>query len=82
MIAGWSLLGAYFAFTITTSMTAFYIFGANFLQAIGLWQTTPTIAPWLIAIFSVVVCLLMALSPVKTSMRTLLWVEQVLTWPR
>jgi amino acid transporter len=76
VIAGWSLLGAYFAFTITTSMTA-GIFGANFLQAIGLWKTTPTIAPWLIALFSVVVCLIMALSPVKTSMRTLLWVEVV-----
>ncbi len=51
------------------------IFGANFLQAIGLWNTTPTIAPWLIALFSVAVCLVMALSPVRTSMRTLLWVE-------
>ena len=68
------LLGAYFAFTITTSMTA-GIFGANFLQAIGLWNTTPTIAPWLIALFSVAVCLVMALSPVRTSMRTLLRVE-------
>jgi amino acid transporter len=74
VVAGWSLLGAYFAFTITTSMTA-GIFGANFLQAIGLWQTTPTIAPWLIALFSVAVCLVMAISPVKRSMRTLLWVE-------
>jgi amino acid transporter len=74
VVAGWSLLGAYFAFTITTSMTA-GIFGANFLQAIGLWHTTPTIAPWIIAILSVAVCLVMALSPVRTSMRTLLWVE-------
>jgi amino acid transporter len=74
VVAGWSLLGAYFAFTITTSMTA-GIFGANFLQAIGLYQTTPTIAPWLIALFSVAICLVMALSPVKRSMRTLLWVE-------
>ena len=74
VVAGWSLLGAYFAFTITTSMTA-GIFGASFLQAIGLWQTTPTIAPWLIALFSVAVCLVMAISPVKRSMRTLLWVE-------
>src|ERR1700730_14599840 len=55
VIAGWSLLGAYFAFTITTSMTA-GIFGASFLQAIGLWRTTPTIAPWLIALASGAVC--------------------------
>jgi amino acid transporter len=74
VIAGWSLLGAYFAFTITTSMTA-GIFGANFLQAIGLWSKTPTIAPWLIALGSVAVCLVLAISPVKRSMRTLLWVE-------
>ncbi len=74
VVAGWSLLGAYFAFTITTSMTA-GIFGASFLQAIGLWHTTPTIAPWLIALGSVAVCLAMAISPVKRSMRTLLWVE-------
>jgi amino acid transporter len=74
VVAGWSLLGAYFAFTITTSMTA-GIFGASFLQAIGLWHTTPAIAPWLIAVGSVAVCLAMAISPVKRSMRTLLWVE-------
>ena len=74
IVAGWSLLGAYFAFTITTSMTA-GIFGASFLQAIGLWHTTPTIAPWLIALGSVAGCLAMAISPVKRSMRTLLWVE-------
>src|SRR5580693_3960095 len=74
VVAGWALLGAYFAFTITTSMTA-GIFGANFLQAIGLWNTTPTIAPWLIALASVAVCLVLAISPVKRSMRTLLWVE-------
>src|ERR1700729_1296558 len=74
VVAGWSLLGAYFAFTITTSMTA-GIFGASFLQAIGLWKTTPTLAPWLIALGSVVVCLVMAISPVKRSMRALLWVE-------
>lgn len=74
VVAGWALLGAYFAFTITTSMTA-GIFGANFLQAIGLWSTTPTIAPWLIALASVAVCLVLAISPVKRSMRTLLWVE-------
>jgi amino acid transporter len=74
VVAGWSLFGAYFAFIITTSMTA-GIFGASFLQAIGLWHTTPTIAPWLIALGSVAVCLVMAISPVKRSMRTLLWVE-------
>ena len=74
VVAGWALLGAYFSFTITTSMTA-GIFGANFLQAIGLWNTTPTIAPWLIALASVAVCLVLAISPVKRSMRTLLWVE-------
>jgi amino acid transporter len=76
VVAGWSLFGAYFAFIITTSMTA-GIFGANFLQAIGLWHTTPSIAPWVIALASVAACLAMAISPVKRSMRTLLWVEVV-----
>jgi amino acid transporter len=74
VVAGWSLLGAYFAFTITTSMTA-GIFGADFLRVLGLWSTTPAIAPWLIALGSVAVSLVLAISPVRRSMRTLLWVE-------
>ena len=44
VVAGWSLLGAYFAFTITTSMTA-GIFGASFLQAIGLGAPHPPSRP-------------------------------------
>jgi amino acid transporter len=74
VIAGWSLLGAYLSFIVTTSMTA-GIFGASFLEDVGLYKATPDIVPWILALMSVIVALVLGVSPVKTSMKTLLWVE-------
>lgn len=74
VVAGWSLLGAYLSFMLTTSMTA-GIFGAEFLRGLGLYETTPDIVPWIIALVSVGIATLLAISPVKKSMATLLWVE-------
>ncbi|WP_142271256.1 APC family permease [Mycobacterium sp. AT1] len=74
VVAGWSLLGAYLSFMLTTSMTA-GIFGAEFLRGLGLYETTPAIVPWIIALVSVGIATLLAISPVKKSMATLLWVE-------
>ncbi|MGO4856316.1 APC family permease [Arthrobacter sp. 2MCAF14] len=76
VIAGWSLLGAYLAFIITTAMTA-GIFGADFLRFLGVYDTTPDIVPWLLALFSLGIALILGVSPIKTSMKTLLWVEIV-----
>jgi amino acid transporter len=78
VVAGWSLLGAYLSFMLTTSMTA-GIFGAEFLRGIGLYETTPGIVPWIIALVAVGIATLLAISPVKKSMATLLWVEIVTT---
>jgi amino acid transporter len=74
VVAGWSLLGAYLSFMLTTSMTA-GIFGAEFLRGLGLYETTPGIVPWIIALVAVGIATLLAISPVKKSMATLLWVE-------
>jgi amino acid transporter len=74
VVAGWSLLGAYLSFMLTTSMTA-GIFGAEFLRGLGLYETTPGIVPWIIALVAVGLATLLAISPVKKSMATLLWVE-------
>jgi amino acid transporter len=74
VVAGWSLLGAYTSFVVTTAITA-GIFGANFLGALGVWHTAPTIAPWLLALATVLGCIWMAIFPVKRSTRLLLWVE-------
>ena len=74
VVAGWSLLGAYTSFVVTTAITA-GIFGANFLGALGVWHTAPKIAPWLLALVTVVVCIWMAIFPVKRSTSLLLWVE-------
>ena len=74
VVAGWSLLGAYLSFMLTTSMTA-GIFGAEFLRGLGLYDTTPGIVPWVIALVAVGLATLLAISPVKKSMATLLWVE-------
>jgi amino acid transporter len=74
VVAGWSLLGAYLSFMLTTTMTA-GIFGAEFLRGLGLYGTTPGIVPWIIALLAVGIATLLAISPVKKSMTTLLWVE-------
>jgi amino acid transporter len=78
VVAGWSLLGAYLSFMLTTSMTA-GIFGADFLRGLGLYETTPDIVPWIIALAAVGIATLLAISPVKRSMATLLWVEILTT---
>lgn len=74
VVAGWSLLGAYLSFMLTTTMTA-GIFGAEFLRGLGVYESTPDIVPWIIALVVVGIATLLAISPVKKSMATLLWVE-------
>jgi amino acid transporter len=65
VVAGWGLLGAYLSFIITTAI----------LRVLGLWATTPGLAPWVIALGAVAISLVLGVAPVKTSMKTLLWVE-------
>jgi amino acid transporter len=74
VVAGWGLLGAYLAFIITTATTA-GIFGADFLRVLGLYHTTPGYAPWIIALIAVAISLVLGIFPVKSSMKTLLWIE-------
>jgi amino acid transporter len=74
VVAGWSLLGAYTAFVVTTAITA-GIFGTNFLQTIGIWHTAPLIVPWILGLATIVGCVWMAIFPVKRSTSLLLWVE-------
>lgn len=74
VVAGWSLLGAYLAFIVTTSITA-GIFGADFFRVLGLYHETPSIVPWILALVAVLISLVLGISPVKSSMKTLLWIE-------
>lgn len=74
VVAGWTLLGAYLSFIVTTSMTA-GIFGADLLRVLGLYNKTPDIVPWLLAIVTVVISLVLGLSPIKQSAKVLLWIE-------
>ena len=74
VVAGWGLLGAYLSFIITTATTA-GIFGADFLRVLGLYKTTPGYAPWIIALLAVAISLTLGIFPVKSSMKTLLWIE-------
>lgn len=74
LVAGWGLLGAYCAFSITTSMTA-GIFGSSLLHSLGILSGEPGLTPWIIALATLGLSTLMAVNPVQRSMTALLWVE-------
>jgi len=40
------------------------IFGADFLRVLGLWHTTPGIAPWIIALVAVAISLVLGIAPI------------------
>src|SRR4051795_11741701 len=53
LVAGWALLGTYTFYGVVTSM-ATGIFGTSFLEAIGVWKSPPTWAPFLLGAIALV----------------------------
>jgi amino acid transporter len=74
VFAGWGLLGTYVFYAVVTS-TAAGIFGTAFLQAVGIWPSPPTWAPFvLLAVFLALACFL-AVIPARRGAGVLLSVE-------
>jgi amino acid transporter len=78
VIGGWSMMAAYTGSTLVTAVTA-GIFAGNLLASFGVWQQTPLIAPWILALLALVLVTLLALYPIKRVMTLLLGVEIVTT---
>ena len=74
VVAGWSLLGAYLSFMLTTVHDRGHLRRRLPARPRAL-RHDPDIVPWLIALVAVAIATLLAISPVKKSMATLLWVE-------
>ena len=74
VVAGWSLIGTYVFYGVVTS-AAFGIFGTDFLQAVGIWPSAPTWAPFVLQAVALVGIYLIASSPVRGGTRLLLAVE-------
>jgi amino acid transporter len=76
VVAGWGLLGTYVFYGVVTS-TAAGIFGATFLDELGLWTRQPAWAPFLIAALALAGVFALAVSPVRGGTRVLLAIEGV-----
>jgi amino acid transporter len=74
LVAGWALLGTYVLYGVVTS-TAAGIFGASFLDEIGVWHHPPSWAPFLIGALALLGVLALTLSPVRSATRVLLAAE-------
>jgi len=74
VVAGWSLMGTYGFYGCVTSMAA-GIFGAAFLDAIGIWNNPPDWAGFLIGGIALLGVCYLGIRPVKHGTRFLLIVE-------
>jgi amino acid transporter len=74
VVAGWSLMGTYGFYGCVTSMAA-GIFGAAFLDAIGVWNNQPFWAGFLIGGIALLGVCYLGIRPVKHGTRLLLYVE-------
>jgi amino acid transporter len=74
VVAGLGLLGTYTCYGVVTS-SATGIFGAAFLDRIGLWTNPPSWAPFLIAAIALGLALLLTVAPARRGTSTLLTVE-------
>jgi amino acid transporter len=76
LVAGWALLGTYMFFGVVTS-TAAGIFGATFLDSIGVWRHQPVWSGFLIGAAALLGVFLLAIAPVRGATRTLLSIEGI-----
>ncbi len=78
VFAGHALMGTYIFYACVTSMAA-GIFGADFLQAIGVVQAgdMPAIIPFIVGFIALAGCFVLAYVPVRDGTRILLTVEGI-----
>ena len=76
VVAGWGLMGTYIFYTCVTTMAA-GIFGADFLNKIGLWTDQPSWAPFVISAIALALVYWLAVVPIRQGTRILLTVEGI-----
>lgn len=76
LVAGWALLGTYMFFGVVTS-TAAGIFGATFLESIGIWRHQPISSGFLIGAVALLGVFVLAIAPVRGATRVLLSIEGI-----
>jgi amino acid transporter len=81
VVAGWSLMGTYGFYGVVTAMAA-GIFGAAFLDAIGVWNNQPAWAGFLVGGILLLGVLALAVRPVRNATRFLLIVAASSYWSK
>ena len=74
VISGWALMGTYTFYSVVTS-TAAGIFGADFLDALGIWTNQPAWAPFLVGAIALAGVWALAASNIREGTRVLLGIE-------
>ena len=74
VISGWALMGTYSFYGVVTS-TAAGIFGADFLDALGIWTNQPGWAPYLVGAIALAGVWALAASNIREGTRVLLVIE-------
>src|ERR687893_35285 len=74
VISGWALMGTYTFYGVVTS-TAAGIFGAEFLDALGIWTNQPGWAPFLVGSIALAGVWALAVSNIREGTRVLLVIE-------
>jgi len=74
--AGWALMGTYTFYGVVTA-AATGIFGAEFLDALGIWSNQPGWAPYLVGAIALVGVWALAVSNIREGTRVLLVIEAV-----
>lgn len=76
VVADWALLGTYTFYGVVTS-TAAGIFGAAFLEGLGIWTGQPPWAGFAVGAIALLAVLALAIAPVRGGTRVLLSIEGV-----
>ena len=74
VISGWALMGTYTFYGVVTS-TAAGIFGAEFLDALGIWTNQPDWAPFLVGAIALAGVWALAAANIREGTRVLLVIE-------
>lgn len=76
VVAGWGLIGTYTFYGCVTSMAA-GIFGADFLNKLGVWKHQPTWSAFLVGAFALALAFWVAIVPARNGTRLLLSFEGI-----